>query len=342
MAHRVIALVTAPSTIAVSQLARELSTDSSLQIVTATTPAELWKQIETSRPRVVLLDTQLSGEGTPQLVAELTQKAKIPTLLRSDRSLSAGMLLDAMEAGALAILDKPSSSTQRAEIIPSIIWNIRAAESANLISTLPADFLPVESSDATSMLALGAGTGALPALTSILRQLPADAPGAILIAPLPAQVISAWADRLNRRCKMTVTLAAEGDVIKRGRILIAPADSHLLVRRSAQGFTVSVKNGPAVFHQKPSIEILFNSIAEQAGSDAVGVLLGGAGVDGVAGLMHLKNRGGRTIAESESSSVIADAPGRAKKCGAVDAMIPANEIAAKMMAFAARSNSRAA
>jgi two-component system chemotaxis response regulator CheB len=251
-------------------------------------------------------------------------------------------LLDAMQAGALAILDKPGCCAVRAEFAPSVIWNIRAAMSANLILHSEENITPVESTHATSMLAIGAGMGGLPALTRILSQLPGDAPGAVVVSPLPSHVMAEYAGRLNQRCKVFVKLAGDGDSIQAGRVLLARGDSHLLLRRSAQGFSVCVKDGPAVFHQKPSIEILFNSIAEIAGGEAVGVLLGGAGVDGIAGLMRLRNRGGRTIAESEQSCVIADAPLRAKKCGAVEEMVPANEIARKMMEFAVRSSSRAA
>jgi two-component system chemotaxis response regulator CheB len=334
--RRVRAVVTAGSTIAVGQLARDLSSDSSLEISIATNADNLRQEIAAVRPAVVLLDTHIAGAKTPQLVADLVQRTNLPILIRTDAT-DPGMLLDCIEAGALGISNKPASADEIAQSMPSLIWSLKAAAGAlmaNLNSMRSMEWPLANSGNANALLAIGAGMGGAAALGNVLTQLPQDAPGAVVIAPLPSQVITTWAQRLGRRCQVRITPARDGDKIQPGHIFVAPGNGHLLLRRNGADWSIQIKDGPAVFHQKPSIEMLFNSIADTAAPQAVGVLLGSAGVDGIAGLLQMRKAGSRTLTESPATSLFTDLPNRALQCGAAETSAPANELANKMLELA--------
>jgi two-component system chemotaxis response regulator CheB len=330
-------LITAPTKLAVRQMAQDLSVERSLSIRTAADIREIWRQVESFNPRVVLLDVELAGDAIAQLVRKLSHVAGVATVLRGVLS-DANILLDCLEAGALAVLDKPASIAQAAESTGTLIWTLRAAAGASLANQLAGvgrSWPAVTATSTAAVVAIGGGMGSLPTLAGILSQLPAGGPGAVAIAPLPAELTGAFVERLQSNCKMRVLRARDKDAIQTGQILIAPGDSHLLIRRSGGGLMTALKDGPTVLGHKPSVEVMFNSLAEPAGANAIGVLLGGSGVDGVAGLLHLRNRGGGTIAESSQTSVLEDLPDRAAKCNAAIAVENAGRIAAKIMEMAA-------
>jgi two-component system chemotaxis response regulator CheB len=336
--RRIRAVITAGSSVAAGQVARELSNDASLEICTAATAATLKQQITAFHPVVVLLDTAIAGDRTPLLVRDLIQQSNLPILIRTDSSESnPAMLLDCIEAGALGISNKPACAAELAQAMPSLIWSLKAAAGAvmtNLNSLRSMNWPGASNRDGKAILAIGAGMGGANTLGKVLTQLPNDAPGAVVIAPIPAQVISNWAQRVGQRCQVKVTPAREGEKIQRGRVYVAPGNGHLLLRNNGSDWTIQIKDGPAVFHQKPSIEMLFNSIADTAAPLAVGVLLGAAGVDGIAGLLQLRKAGGRTLAESPATSLFSELPNRAVQCGAAETSAPANELATKMLELA--------
>jgi two-component system, chemotaxis family, protein-glutamate methylesterase/glutaminase len=335
---RIRTIVTAPTPLAAMQLARDLSANAALQISFATSETSLWQEIDANRPQVVLLDTRIAGNNAPHLVNDLIRRAKLPVLIRTEiRENSPQMLLDCIAAGALGILDKPTSVHQIAEAISELIWSIKAASNATmekLESLRSANWSLATGGETGGIFAIGAGLGGTIALENLLMQLPQGAPGTVAVTALPQQLLSIWADRLDKRCNVRVKPARDGDGVRPGQVLIAPGESHLLLRRNNSDWTVKIKDGPAVFHQKPSAEMLFGSLADTGAPQAVGVLLGGAGVDGIAGLLQLRKAGARTLVESQSTSILADLPTRAFHCGAAEAQIPANELAAKMLELA--------
>jgi two-component system chemotaxis response regulator CheB len=331
-------VVAAASSITAGQLARDLAADPALSVQTATTPAQLFDAITLARPSVILLDTHFVGPTTPQLTEGLSRQRQIPVVLRCDQSDDANLLLDSLDAGALAISSRPTTPGQTAELNPALIWTLRSAAEtsvAKLVESPRFEKLNA-SSDTTSVLAFGGGIGSLSALQAILMQLPAAAPGGIAIAPLPAYLTSAWASRLSVRCDVRIKSAATGDAIVPGQLLIAPGNAHMMVRRTAAGLTVVVKDGPALFHQKPSIEVLFNSLAEHAGQSTIAAYLSGSGDDGVTGLLALRNAGARTIIQSPESCLCPDAPVRAVRCGAGEFTTPIGEIARQMLELSAQ------
>jgi two-component system chemotaxis response regulator CheB len=335
--RRIRVLVTAGSTVALNQLVKDLTADRSLEVCIATSIDDLWREVETDRPSVLLLDTRIAGTKTAELARALIQRARLPILLRTENEISAGILLDAIDAGALAILNKPTSDEELAREIPALIWSIKAASGAsilNLVTTYPTQTpTQIQGSD-QSILAIGAGMGGVLQMTQVLENLPAGAPAAVVIAPLPQQLIAPWADRLSGRCQITVKTARNGDLIKPGQVLIAPGNGHLLLRRSGSEWRVQIKDGPALFQNKPSIEMLFHSIADSAALQAVGLLLSGAGIDGIAGLLQLRKAGGRTLTEAPEHCVFPDLPRLAIQCGAAEASASPNELANKLLEFA--------
>jgi two-component system chemotaxis response regulator CheB len=333
---RISVVVAIGNAVAARQLTRDLSADPAIAVQTATTAAQLFDSITLARPSVILLDTNLVGPTTPQLVEGLSRQRQLPVVLRADRNDDANMLLDAMDAGALAISTRPGSLGETAELNPSLIWTLRCATDAvvdKLGESLRFEKLqPIGSSE--SILAFGGGIGSLPALQAILSQLPAGSPGGVAIAPLPAHLVGTWAKRLASRCDVRLNPASHGDVILPGQILIAPGNAHAMVRRTATGLSIAIKDGPAVYSQKPSVEVLFNSLAECAGPSTVAAYLNGSGDDGVTGLLNLRNAGAKTIVQLPSTCLCPDAPARAQRCRAGEFSIPPAQIARQMLDLA--------
>ncbi len=342
-------LIASPWKLDVRQLSEELAADGSVQISAAATPAAMDDQIHQCQPDVLLLDIDLEAGRTPQRITDLLRCHQIPIVIRADTEKApAGLLLDCIDAGAVAIVNRPGSQATD-EPVPSLAHFLRAAATASipkLLASLSASWpsVPmVQTVQSDAILAIGCGMGSLPALCGILSQIPAGGPGTVVIAPLPSSLTAVFAARLASRCKLQVQVATDGQPIRPGQILIAPGDSHLLARRSSAGYAVAIKPGPAIFDQKPSLEMLFGSLADVAGPQTIGVLLGGSGVGGVASLLAVRNSGGSTLVQSPDSCVLTETTTRAAKCNAADAIEPADQIAARIMAFAAgRSSLRAA
>jgi two-component system chemotaxis response regulator CheB len=177
------------------------------------------------------------------------------------------------------------------------------------------------------VIALGASTGGTEALRVILTSMPPNAPGTLVVQHMPARFTSSFAERLNELSAITVKEARDGDTIVNGRALIAPGNRHMLLRRNGARYTVQVKKGPMVHHQRPSIDVLFKTVAEYAGSNAVGALLTGMGADGARGLLRMKRAGAGTLVQDEKSCVIFGMPKEAIRLGAADKVVPIGDIA---------------
>ena len=189
---------------------------------------------------------------------------------------------------------------------------------------------------AETIIAIGASTGGTEALRQVLKGLPGDAPGCVIVQHMPAAFTAAFAARLDECCPMEVREAKPGDRVLPGCALIAPGDQHVLVRRRGRGYAVEMAGGGLVSRHRPSVDVLFHSVAEAAGRDAVGVLLTGMGQDGAKGLRAMKNSGAEAIAQDESSCVVFGMPREAIALGAVDRVAALSDIPAAILKFAAR------
>ena len=192
-------------------------------------------------------------------------------------------------------------------------------------------------SDASTVIAIGASTGGTEAIQEVLTRMPANSPGIVITQHIPAVFSLAFANRLNEICPMEVREARDGDTLARGRALIAPGNFHMLLRKSpGGGFRVTVQDGPRVCYQRPSVDIMFSSVAEAAGSSAVGVLLTGMGSDGARGLLKMKQAGARTIAQDEASCVVFGMPKEAIRLGAADQVASLSRVPAAILGQLAR------
>jgi two-component system chemotaxis response regulator CheB len=188
-----------------------------------------------------------------------------------------------------------------------------------------------------SVIAIGASTGGTEAIAEVLPQLPAGIPGIVITQHIPAGFSRAFAARLNQMCPFEVKEAADGDALGPGRVLVAPGDLHMLLRKNGGGYSVSVKTGPRVCYQRPSVDVMFSSVAESAGARAVGVLLTGMGSDGAQGLLKMHQAGARTIAQDEASCVVFGMPKEAIRAGAADRVVPLSGMAHAILAAAPAS-----
>jgi two-component system chemotaxis response regulator CheB len=196
------------------------------------------------------------------------------------------------------------------------------------VRTPPPLAVPANSSlSSDTLIAIGASTGGTEAITAVLTKLPASTPGIVIAQHIPPQFSRAFANRLNDLCAMEVKEAEDGDVVRPGRALVAPGDYHMLLRNTGGRYSVNVKTGPRVCYQRPSVDVLFSSVAEAAGNRAIGVLLTGMGADGAQGMLKMRKAGARTIAQDEASCVVFGMPREAIAMGAAEQVLPLSAIA---------------
>jgi two-component system chemotaxis response regulator CheB len=176
------------------------------------------------------------------------------------------------------------------------------------------------------VIAIGASTGGTEAIASVLTHLPASAPGIVIAQHIPPGFSRAFANRLNEICPLEVREAVDGDSVLPGVALVAAGGFHLLLRRTGGRYSVQVKTGPQVCYQRPSVDVLFLSVAEAAGGNAIGVLLTGMGSDGAQGLLKMRESGAHTIAQDEASCVIYGMPRVAVELGAAEQVLPLERI----------------
>jgi two-component system chemotaxis response regulator CheB len=172
------------------------------------------------------------------------------------------------------------------------------------------------------VIAIGASTGGTKAIESVLSNMPATSPGIMIVQHMPEHFTTSFARRLNEICPMQVREACNNDHIVPGVALIAPGNQHMVLTRSGGTYTVRIKSGPRVHYQRPSVDVLFQSVAKSAARNAVGVMLTGMGADGAKGLLAMKESGAFTLAQDEASCVVYGMPKEAVKLGAVDEIVP--------------------
>jgi two-component system chemotaxis response regulator CheB len=197
--------------------------------------------------------------------------------------------------------------------------------SAILPAPEPSSRAMLETTD--TVVAIGASTGGTEALLAVLRALPPDAPGIVIVQHMPEKFTSQFAARLDGLCAISVKEARTGDTVMRGQALIAPGNHHLLLKRSGARYYVEVTDGPLVNRHRPAVDVLFRSTARYAGGNAIGVILTGMGDDGARGMLEMKQAGAFTVAQDEASCVVFGMPAEAIKRGGVDRVLPLDRIA---------------
>jgi two-component system chemotaxis response regulator CheB len=297
-----------------------LQSDSSIQVVGTAMDGNFGlKKIEDMKPQVVTLDLEMPGMGGLDTLKEIMLRYQIPVIVVSSHSTQgAAVTLQALSMGAFDFVAKPSDvSANMPEIARELISKIKAAALSRRVTVAA----PVESREApiktaadtktqaTRVVAIGISTGGPQALQYLLPQLPKNFPGTILIAQhMPEGFTEMFSRRLEEICALTVKEAQSGDLLLAGRALICPGNRHLKVKRLPLGDVAVLNDDPRVNGHRPSVDVLFQSVAEEFGEKAIAVLMTGMGEDGAHGLGLVKGAGGMTIAQSEQSCVVFGMP----------------------------------
>jgi two-component system chemotaxis response regulator CheB len=304
-----------------------LSGESGIEVVgTAPDPFIARDKIVRLKPDVVTLDLEMPRMDGLTFLKKLMRYNPVPIVIVSSLTRNGGKLaLEAIESGAVEVLSKPGSAFSVGEMRQQLADKIRAAARVSVYRKGPAETrvdsnlqepMPLlETTD--KVIAMAASTGGTEALRHILVNLPTTIPGVVVVQHMPPNFTKAFAERLNKLCRLEVSEARDGDSVLTGRVLIAAGDGHLLLKRSGAKYHVAVKHGPMVNHQRPSADVLFKSTAESAGANALGVILTGMGSDGARGLLQMRKAGAITMAQDEKSCIIYGMPKEAVKRGAV-------------------------
>ena len=237
------------------------------------------------------------------------------------------------------VVSKPGSAYSVPEVATTLVRAIRGAARARVYAPVPEAAVvhrPMTFETTHRILAIGASTGGTMAIEHVLRGLPADGPGIVIVQHMPPHFTKAFADRLNGICPMEVREARDGDAVLPGVALVAPGDLHMLLRRDGARYVVNVKEGPRVHHQRPAVDVLFHSVARSAGRNAVGAILTGMGADGARGLLAMRDGGAWTIAQDEATCTVFGMPAEAIKLGAADEVLPLGSIAGSLIRACSR------
>ena len=304
---------------------------------TACDPIVAQEKIDRLKPDVLTLDIEMPRMDGLTFLKKLMETRPLPVVMISSLGqASSRVALDAMQFGAVEVIAKPGGPYSVGDLQRDLPRKIRCAAAARMpktrtspVASKPAMLL--NHADRAAIIALGASTGGTEALRQVLIDMPKDSPPIVAVQHIPAVFSRAFADRLDGCCQMQVKEAEDGDEINFGRVLIAPGNFHLSIRRQGVGYRAVVGTGPLVCYQRPAVDVLFESVALEAGRHATGALLTGMGSDGARGLHQMKQAGGRTIAQDEQSCVVFGMPREAIRLGAAGRVLPLHQIAQALL-----------
>jgi two-component system chemotaxis response regulator CheB len=330
-----------------------LEADSSIEVVgTAMDGTFCLKKIEELRPDVVTLDLQMPGMNGIDTIKEIMRRQPMPVIVVSSHSTEgASVTLKALGLGAFDFVTKPQdASAHMAETAAQLIAKIRAAAGAKIVrpgtlGTAPArpeKILASKSAPPPSKLvAIGISTGGPQALEFLLAQLPPDFPGAIVVVQhMPEGFTEMFARRLDEVCSLRVKEAQSGDLLQAGRVLICPGSRHIKVKRMPRGDVVVLNDDTRVNGHRPSVDVLFHSVADEYGPQAIAVLMTGMGDDGAEGLGAVKRAGGMTIAQNEESCVVFGMPKAAIERGYATRVVALDVLPATLQTLCVRNDGR--
>lgn len=325
-----------------------LSSDHEIDVVgTAPDPFIARDKILKYSPDVITLDVEMPRMDGITFLKKLMKYYPIPVVIVSSLTQQgAATTIEAMEEGAVEIIAKPHIDLVKGmeQIAGEIIRKVKNAASARLkkkkesASERPATLEKIEPTalkqSTNKIIAIGASTGGTEAIREVLVRLPANTPGIVIVQHMPEKFTRAFAERLNSLSDMEVKEAQDGDAVIPGRALIAPGNYHMELRRSGARYYVALNQGVPVHHQRPSADVLFESVSRYAGTNAVGVIMTGMGADGAMGLLSMKKAGAMTVAQDEESCVVFGMPKEAIKLDAVDKIVSLEKIPGAIISMA--------
>lgn len=330
----------------IRRLYRELlSKEPDIQVLdTAVDPLDAREKIKRLNPDVLTLDIEMPKMDGISFLEKIMTLRPMPVIMASTLTQKgAGITIRALEIGAVDYISKPSNTHMPAtmeQLGKELAGKIRAAAKANLSGRAQ---MPMQGGapqvipfhpkpDAMSrIIAIGSSTGGVEALRELFLQLPANCPPVVMTQHMPEQFTPSFAARLNSLSQMTVSEARNGDVLMTGHAYLAPGNRHLKVRRRGEQFVCVLEEGERVSGHCPSVDVLFRSVAEQAGEQAVGVILTGMGKDGAQGLLQMRESGAYTIGQNQASCIVYGMPKAAVMLGAVEIELPLRQIAAHVL-----------
>jgi two-component system, chemotaxis family, protein-glutamate methylesterase/glutaminase len=346
-AHPIRVLIVDDSAIVRKVLTQYLAGQPDIQVVgSAPDPYVARDMIVSLKPQVVTLDVEMPRMDGITFLRKLMQYHPMPVILLSSLTPEGGqMAMEALSMGAVDVMCKPGEAYSVGDVCRHLADQIRGAAQVDVTLLRPSPaYAPKRLSLARTthkIFALGASTGGVQALTTVLSALPANAPGTVVVQHMPPRFTASMAERLHHECAMEVREAREGDHVIPGRVLLAPGGYHMMLRRSGATYTVTLGSGDPVCRQRPSVEVLFESVARYAGANAVGAILTGMGDDGAGGLLEMRRCGARTIAQDEASSVVFGMPKEAIQRGAAEHIVPLSEIARTLLQLATEPSAHA-
>ncbi len=316
-------------------LTEQLSKFDDIEVVgSAIDPYVAREKIAKLRPDVITLDVEMPRMDGISFLSKLIKYHPLPVVMVSSLTpRNSELALKALALGAVEVVPKPGSQFSAPSDGKQLIRAIRAAAGAQVVPKITeqkavlSNETPLWKFETThKIIAIGASTGGTLAIEKVLVEMPANAPGIVIVQHMPEHFTEAFAKRLNQMCRIEVREARQGDRVVPGVALIAPGNSHLILRRSGAVYSVILKDGPPVHYQRPSVDVLFQSVARHAGNNAVGVLLTGMGSDGAKGLLEMRQSGAYTFAQDEESCVVFGMPKAAIQIGAADEIVSLREM----------------
>ncbi|WP_027363361.1 protein-glutamate methylesterase/protein-glutamine glutaminase [Desulfotruncus alcoholivorax] len=336
---------------------RMLEMQSDIQVVdTAVDGEDAIRKVKLHRPDVVTMDVEMPGLNGVETVKRLMQQCPVPVIMLSAYTMEGtSVTMEALAAGAVDFVPKPTKAGDAEKMAADLTRKIRVARRASIgrcqadpAESRVSDYKPKPKTGATifdtddkiasskiELVVIGSSTGGPAALQTLLPSLPANFPcGVIVVQHIPVGFSGPMSEHLNRKCKMEVKHAGHGDRVMPGRVLVAPAGYDLYLRKYGDRLSVALDKGnkpvpPGGF--RPSVDVVMNSAAEVVGNNTLAVLLTGMGRDGARGMLAIRRRGGRTIAQDESTCVVYGMPRAAAELDAAEKILPLHQIAAEII-----------
>lgn len=312
-------------------LSKGIASDPNIEVVaTANDPFDARDKIIQYEPDVMTCDVEMPKMNGIEFIRRLMPQYPLPVVVVSTVS---DAVFSAMNAGAVDFVTKPDVSSVKSveTFINELIIKIKIASAANVShwkvdNALHKIIGETHAGTNSKIIAIGASTGGTEAIYSVLRSLPSSTPGIVVVQHIPPVFSRMFANRLNSSTQLQVKEAQAGDYVEKGQVLIAPGDEHMRIRKVGDRFKIEVFQGDKVNGHCPSVDVLFESVAKECGSNAIGIILTGMGYDGAKGLLSMRRKGARTIGQDEKSSVVYGMPKVAYNIGAVERQVSLDHI----------------
>ncbi len=346
MQKKIKVLIVDDSAVVREILEKVLSTDPKIEVVGKAADVYIARdKIVFKKPDVITLDVEMPKMDGVEFLRRLMVQYPLPVVMVSSMTAQgAQVTLDALEAGAVDFVLKPSMNVgsglkaMMKELIEKVkiashvdVSHYKAKKIKKVSSESPRSKVLIGSTD--KIIAIGASTGGTVALKKVVSDFPPDMPGTVIVQHMPAGFTKMFANSLNNISRVEVKEAEDGDRIVTGRVLVAPGDFQMYVQRSGGHYIVRCKKGEKVNGHSPSVDVLFHSIAKEAGSNSIGAILTGMGKDGAKGMLEMSMMGARTIAQDEASSVVFGMPAEAYKIGGAEKLVHIDHITSSIISL---------